>query len=420
MKKIYFLSLVLVFVTILSAGVKAQTTYTKQVIIVSGGIYSDPNDFVTISSYNPETETSTEFGTIYTQSVQDVIINGSFAYVAAQDSIVKFNIDTYEKLASVASPGINQLATDGNVLLASFWYPVTDNFVKIFSLEDLSLVANIEGVSGDAAGFLIHDGIALVAIPGPYGSTTGKIAAIDINQAILLSEDDYGDFYSGINFFGFYNDVISSFMTTAWGETNTNIGTFDYSGDILEQYTINDANLANSAGQRNNLMYIELNNGIAEYDLNDNTETMIVSPLTESIAASVIDTINNNFYITTSDFFSYGNGYIYNFEGNQTSTIDVGISAQAIAVDYRTTTSINDNINDFVISVYPNPAGNYIKLHSNKSIDIENIDIIDNLGRVVLSANNDSKIDVSNLNTGIYFVIVHSKYHEFSSRFIKN
>ncbi len=419
MKKNYFLSLVLVFVTILSAGVKAQTTYTKQVIIVSGGIYSDPNDFVTVSSYNPETETITEFGTIYTQSVQDVIINGSFAYVAAQDSIVKFNIDTYEKLASVASPGVNQLATDGNVLLASFWYPVNENFVKFYSLDDLSLVANIEGLSGDAAGFLIQDGIALVAIPGPYGSTTGKIASIDISEAIVLSEDDYGEFYSGINFFGFYNDVISSFMTTAWGETTTNIGTFDDGGDILEQYTINDASLANSSGQRNHLMYIELNNGIAEYDLVNNTETMIVSPLTEGIAASVIDTINNTFYITTSDFFSYGNGYIYDFEGNQTSTIDVGISAQAIAVDYRTTTSINDISKEFDIAVYPNPCTNYINVSINGA-DVDKIDIIDNLGKVVFSDHNTGKIDVSSLNTGIYFIIAHSRDNKFSSRFIKN
>ena len=32
----------------------AQTTYTKQVIIVNGNIYSDPDDYVTVASYNPE------------------------------------------------------------------------------------------------------------------------------------------------------------------------------------------------------------------------------------------------------------------------------------------------------------------------------------------------------------------------------
>lgn len=420
MKKNYFLSLVLVFVTILGIGVKAQTTYTKQIIIVNGGVYSDPDDFVTVTSYDPEAQIVSEVATIYTQSVQDVIVNGNFAYVAAQDSIVKINIDTYKKVASVGAVGVNQLATNGNVLMASFWYPVTENYVKIYSLDDLTLVANISGISGDAADFLIQDGVALVAIPGPYGSTTGKIASIDINEAVLLSEDDYGEFYSGIGFFGFYDNVVTSFMTTAWGETTTNIGTFDDEGNIIEQYTIEDASLAKSAGQHQDVIYLELNNGIYEYNLTNNAETMIVSPLTESIAASVIDTINNIFYITTSDFFSYGNGYTYDMNGNQTSTIDVGISAQAIAVDYRTTTSVHENSKEFAISVYPNPSSNYINVSSNNSTKIEKIDIIDNLGRVVLSANETTKIDVSNLNAGIYFISTHSKTNTFSSRFIKN
>ena len=140
MKKIYFLSLMALAMVFSANRAVAQTTYTKQLIIVNGGNYSDPDDYVTVASYDPATGETTEFGTIYTQSVQDVIIVNGFAYVAAQDSIVKFNLETYEKVAAVAAAGVNQLASDGNVLVASFWFPVSENFVKTFSLDDLLLI----------------------------------------------------------------------------------------------------------------------------------------------------------------------------------------------------------------------------------------------------------------------------------------
>ncbi|PLX11643.1 MAG: hypothetical protein C0598_07755 [Marinilabiliales bacterium] len=419
MKKNYIFKLILILFTVLAIGVKAQTTYTNQLIIVNGGVFSDPDDFVTVSSFNPETQTISEVATIYTQSVQDVIIIDNFAYVAAQDSIVKINIDTYEKVASVSAIGINQLASDGNILLASFWYPVTENFVRIFSLDDLTLQANISEISGDAADFLIHDGIALVAVPGAYGSTSGKVASIDIAEGVLLSEDDYGEFYSGIGFFGFHNDVVTTFMTTAWGETTTNIGTFDDGGNIIEQFTIEDASLAKTAGQHQQIMYLELNNGISEYNLISNSENAIIDALDESIASSVVDTINNLFYITTTDYFSFGSGYIYNFDGTQTGTFEAGISAQAIAIDYRTVTSTIENIITD-ISVFPNPSSDFISIKTNGYETFNHIEVIDNTGRKVLTVSNSNKLDIRALNNGLYFLIAKSNEKVFSSRFIKN
>ena len=53
MKKNYIFKLILILFTVLAIGVKAQTTYTNQLIIVNGGVFSDPDDFVTVSSYDP-------------------------------------------------------------------------------------------------------------------------------------------------------------------------------------------------------------------------------------------------------------------------------------------------------------------------------------------------------------------------------
>lgn len=422
MKKNYFLRLFALIIVFSANCAIAQTTYTKQIIIVNGGDYSNPDDYVTVAAYDPGSGETTEFATIYTQSVQDVVIHGSFAFVAAQDSIVKLNIDTYEKVAAVHSHGVNQLATDGEVLVASFWYPVTENFVKTFSIDDLSLITEFGGISDEASGIMIRDGIALVAVPGAYGSTTGKIASIDLEQNVVLSEDDYGENFAGIGYFAFYNDVTTAFMKTAWDESDSRAATLDLEGNVIEEFIYEDAALANLTGQAHNNFYAEINNGIGLFNLETSelVNPLVVAPQQMTIGASVIDTINNLIYLTTTDFYSTGQGFIYNLDGENTGSFEAGISAQAIAVDYRNNTGVNYNMIVENLNIFPNPASSLISLNIPNDKEVLNTVISDISGKVVYRGTEYRQIDVSALNTGIYFVTINTETSVFTGRFIKN
>jgi hypothetical protein len=420
MKKIYFLSLLALTIMFSANRALAQTTYTKQVIIVNGNIYSDPDDFVTVASYNPETQETTEFATIHTQSVQDVIVHEGFAYVAAQDSIVKLDIDNYSKVAAVTAPGINKLATDGNVLLASYWYPNTENFIKIYSLENLEHITTIEGISGEAAGIFVKDGIALVAVPGPYGTTTGKIASLDINEGTLLSEDDYGESFVDISFFASWNNVTTAFMKTEYGGSTAVIATLDAEGEIIKETNF-DISLAGKTGQMENVVYAEINNGIGSINIETSeiiNET-IVAPQTMSIAASAIDTVNNLIYLTTSDFYSAGDGFIYNLSGENTGLFEAGVSAQAIAIDYRLNTGINKIEFAQDLTVFPNPATNHINFNIPSNQNVVNTIISDVAGKIVYNKPSASQIDVNSFNSGLYFITIKTNSSVFNGRFIK-
>ena len=422
MKKNYFFRLFALIIVFSANCAIAQTTYTKQIIIVNGGDYGNPDDYVTVATYNPGSGETTEFATIYTQSVQDVVIHGSFAFVAAQDSIVKLNIDTYQKVAAVYATGVNQLATNGEVLVASFWYPVTENFVKAFSIDDLSLITEFGGISDEASGIMIKEGIALVAIPGAYGSTTGKIASIDLEQNVVLSEDDYGESFAGIGYFAFYNDITTAFMKTAWGESDSRSATMDLEGNVIEEFIYEDAVLANRTGQAHNNFYAEINNGIGLFNLetNDLVNPSVVAPQQMTIGASVIDTINNLIYLSTTDFYSMGQGFIYNLDGENTGSFEAGISAQAIAVDYRNNTGINKNRIVEKLNVFPNPASSLISFNISNDKEVLNTVISDISGKVVYRSTVYNQIDVSTLKTGIYFVTINTETSLFTGRFLKN
>lgn len=56
------------------------------------------------------------------------------------------------------------------------------------------------------------------------------------------------------------------------------------------------------------------------------------------------------------------------------------------------------------ISVYPNPAKSFINILNNNNLNINKIEIVDVLGRTVISTSSCEQISVSNLPEGQYFV----------------
>lgn len=395
----------------------AQTTYVNQVLIGAGGNYSNPDENVTVSTYNPNDQSITFFGDVLTHSIQDIVIHDGYVFVAAQDSIAKFDIDSFERVAIASAPGVNQLyAHDGN-LYVSFQFPVTENFVRVYSSDDLSFITNISDVSNESAGMLVVDNNLYVAVPGGWANTTGNIAIIDLSNMqvteVALEEQGLGVF----DLFT-YNDKIMSISRTPYMGTTGYISTMSMQGSDVESYLVEEV-IGKFAGINNNMLYTIMNNGIGSINLSDfsveNTE--IVMPLTNTIAAVALDTVNSLFYLTTTDYFSMGEGSVYNMSGEVVNTFEAAISAEAIDIDYRVNTGIVvNNINE--ISVYPNPATTSISFNDN----YDNYNIVDLSGRIIASGNiyqGMSTINIESLHNGMYIINLSSDSEYATSTFIK-
>jgi len=86
----------------------------------------------------------------------------------------------------------------------------------------------------------------------------------------------------------------------------------------------------------------------------------------------------------------------------------------SIVYDIATTIISTNNI-EFV--VYPNPASTYVQIESNKYL-IESIQILDITGKIVLNviaseAKQSKSVDISTLQSGIYFIKVGAQVHKF-------
>jgi len=70
-------------------------------------------------------------------------------------------------------------------------------------------------------------------------------------------------------------------------------------------------------------------------------------------------------------------------------------------------TGINNSSTNNAVSMYPNPADNLLNIRSAQSIN--NIKIVSVIGQEVKSVNpatNQITLDISNLESGIYFVTI--------------
>lgn len=430
MKKTYLLILTAMLTVVSATQAVAQHMIVNQVIVGSGGVYGDTTNFVTIAAYSPTTGITTVFDTIYTQSVQSIIIENEVAYVAAQDSIVKYNLNNYARIAETEAIGVNKLAVSGNTLIASFWYPVTSGYVKTYSAEDLSPIHIFDSVSGEAAGTMIMPGghTAVVAVPGGWGSTGGKLAWLDIENNELLGESSMSDYGDGVNFLISYTSIIPKFAAitvTPWGDSTFYYYGFDAIGNTTEVYSF-DAYMFGYTGMANGMLYAKINGGIGQLDLEtlELDTNLIIDPPSLTISGTAFDSINNWFYIATTDYTTTGIGKIYNLDGDSIGHFDANISPEAIAIDYRDNTGINNLYSETEIKIYPNPSSNVITVEVSEGISSDKFNVVDISGRVLINAGINLKsgtanIDISSLQSGLYFLILSDGNSLNTSPFVK-
>lgn len=94
MKKNYVL-----FVAIFMAAISIKA---QKVILVNGGQFGNNAENVSVISYDVTTKVYNTIDSIGTQSVQDLLIDGNSAFVAAQDSIVKYDLVTQSRVAAAS------------------------------------------------------------------------------------------------------------------------------------------------------------------------------------------------------------------------------------------------------------------------------------------------------------------------------
>ncbi len=260
-KNIYFLNFLLFFML---GGVDAQTT--QQVVLGNGGIYNNTSDHVTITGIHPDHYTSSPIGEVLKESIQDLIVVGNIAFVAAEDSLVKFDLETNTKIVTIHQPNLSRLYASEEVLYVSLRSdlsgpPADGVYLRAFDFELNELFEAAE-ISSDAAGICSLNDSIYVAVPGDWQATEGHFAVLSADFSYFREEN------WGSNAIGIYDLIpngnsIYTVNKSPYGATIGSISKYNTQTTELSNHMIPHI-VGKGVALMNNLLYL---GSIMELDL---------------------------------------------------------------------------------------------------------------------------------------------------------
>jgi hypothetical protein len=331
--------------------------------------------------------------------------------VAAEDSLVKFDLETNTKLVTTYQPNLSRLYASEEVLYVSLRSdlngpPADGVYLRAFDFELNELYETTE-ISMDAAGICrINDSI-YVAVPGDWQATEGRFAVLSADFSYFREEN------WGSNAVGIYDlipnaNTIYAVNKSPYGATTGSVSTYNTQTTEVNTHIIPYV-VGKGVALMNNLLYLGVDYGIGSYNINTNqmVDSQIVpdpgSANYINIAAAVLDPVNEKFYVTITDYFSMGQGIVYDINGTELGNFDAMVSAEAMALHYDIQNAVNEP-QDLSISIYPNPVVNQIYINSHK--DITEIAIYNLNGQLVTSmpANSSNVYSLQDLKRGSYLL----------------
>lgn len=403
-----------------SLSLTAAAQSGRQAIIANGGVFTAGN-IATVASYDLNNGAYRVFDSVGARSVQDVLISGNAAYVAADSMILRYDIDTYTREAAVVAPGVRKLALWGNRLVATMGFGANFDYVRTYDATTLNQLSAISGLSGECEGISIWGDTAIVAVPIGFGAASGKIAVIDLAANVLRTEIDLDSNGRGIKELYPANGKVWALSPISYLNPYSYLTEFDPTSLAYTQHRV-DMEAMGSVGVHAGVYYVRRNAGVYSFDL---TNASVLDSLlfpAHGYAGGVVNTQTGEFLLTETDYFSFGKAYRYAAAGSLLDSLAVGISPEALAIDYRLPLGVSAPAAQ-PLGLWPNPATDAVSFQLDKPLRNAQLRVVDALGREVLVRDyaqvQAARLPVEALPAGLYHVVLRSSSQQYVGRFLK-
>lgn len=407
MKKNYLLLSILIALCIhLSA---------QKVILVNGGQFGNPQENVNIQIYDPGKKISRTIDSIHTNSVQDLLIDGNYAFVAAQDSIVKYDLSSEQRLATASFNGFSTkaLAVYQNYLLVGNWYGKSSHNLYIYDRNNLALLDSVQQITKGVASILVNGSTAFISqnsTTADFEDTLGYIAVVNLDslqQVVNITPTNYtgdiGQLIAYKNSLLALNSVSNSILEfqNSSGSMPT-VHQFQKDIQVLNPYQLS---------LYKDTLFLKWDAGLGSINVN-NFQILDTAVLDTVITAFAFDTLRKQFYISQTDYFSYQQGGVYNRAGIKLDTFSVGFAPEIAKMYYPNITSLSETEAEIPnYRIYPNPATDllFVEMENNIPIVLKMFDV---RGKIVKAKQLDklrSGLNLSQLRSGVYIIQLQSE-----------
>lgn len=310
----------------------AQSTapFVEEVLVLNGGMFNDPTQNVVLTAYNPQNGSLRHSDTIFTQSIQDLVVTGDTAYLAAQDSVVMIDLTDMSRIATAAFPGPStySLLLHNDLLFVGNWFGAADSNLYVFNAGDLSLNKIIGNTTAGVKGMAVLNDTLYISqnlTSSSWSDSAGYLGVIDLNTLSHVRDipgngvSAIGTLFSGGGFLFSINGGSDTYILYNGGNS---ISFNSFGVDVSDNY----GSYAQLVGAT---LWGVFNGNIGGYDLINDT-LLYPDVVDTAVAAFQYDPILERFYVTSTDFASYKIGLVYDNTGMLIDSFEVGLSPEAM------------------------------------------------------------------------------------------
>ena len=328
--------------------------YVHQILVLNEGIY-DYESPVSVGSYNPISGNYTTVVEIdSSRFASDLIIDSTFFYVAADNKILKYHLDSYELIAQVFLDGVRKLAVHNDYLFVSRGdFSSFSSYFHVYNKSDLSFISDLDTINGpkvSTESLIVNNDIVYVGINNGFewNNQEGLVGLINANTLEYISEINLGDDGKNPDNMMLYENHLYTVNNKDW--TGSSISQINLASGIVVTKNISSAptGCGTSCLRSGKIIYqisqdVKLFQWDPELGQDEDNSTEIGS--FDNFYELAEDQINQKFYASSTDFTSYGNIQVYDENFNLESTFTTGISPGTIIFDVRPSLSLEDLIN---------------------------------------------------------------------------
>lgn len=413
-----------------------HNAYAQDLVVVNGGLFGS-NEKVNINIQNINSGSFLFLDTIFSNSVQDLLIQDNFLYIAAQDSIVKYNLMSKERVAATSFGAMSTIKMQlyNNKLLVGNWYEPFgfagnyDNHLRIFDANDLSFQDSIPDLRKPSTDMVILNDTAYIVQNNRtfsgWEDTLGYLAVVDLTTYSLIRNDTLSN--SGDEIGRLILEGQTIYTLNSASNTISSLNTHTGNKNTVHSGVDLNANLYGPTIYKyDGKWFFPFNQGIGSFDLINNivVDSNIIN--IDLNFAFVLDTLSDRIYVSYIDYWNQQNnkGVCYNMAGDSIASFQVGYSPELLGVYYESSSSNSIQNNDFAeqLKVYPNPFNDQINVEL-PLFDLYQVRLFSSDGNLVSHKSiysDQIKINLESLPQGIYYLqLINTQGQLYTSELIR-
>lgn len=427
------------------ANAQAQSRMTSvpdpYYVIINGGLFGG-SDYTNVAIYEPQQQTYTVIDTIYVNSVQhaqvyqDLNFSTFELFVAAQDSVVKYDLTARQRAAANAFGSVStvRVAANDSLVVVGNWYGSSDNNLRIFNRSNLAYIDSVPEIAKGVQDIVIIGDTAYIGqntndFSTNFADSLGYISVVRLSTREWLYNDTLNAMGYDLGRMVRLGDSIISVNAVSNTISYYNFATRQ-SNTVAAPAGVTFGSLATGTSiyYDNSGMYtggvlpepitlLPANNALAIYDLRTNTmgrDSFVVhgqtAPFTQSFSYACANCLGEilvariNYTDQSSNEGVIFQANLANTTLDSVGTFPVGYSPEVIVMVPRWSSSVS-RVAAPTLKVYPNPTADLVQVELPNS-ETQTLVLVNTLGQELArqTSQNTASFDLSSYPAGIYWI----------------